>query len=361
MNGPPADGVETLLLRADADSRIGAGHFMRSLALAEAWRKRGGAVSFVSRCENSGLRRRLEASGIDLLPIERSHPDPDDLRCTRTAVCQQGADWLVVDGYNFDPAYHRGVREGDHRLLLIDDCADLAEYRADIILNQNIGAERLEYRCDPDTTMLLGNRYALLRPEFTRWREWTREVSPQAANLLVTMGGSDPDNASATVVAALTAFATPQFSVKVVVGALNPHGENIRDRAAACNGHEVEVVSAVEDMAELMAWADMAVSAAGSTCWELAFMGLPSLLLVLGPDQRAIAEGMQRAGAAVHIESVSGEIAAALTALAGERSARARMSERCRRFVDGNGAARVVGAMRDGDPVQLSEGRDHVG
>ena len=361
MTGQRVDGVDTLLLRADADSRIGAGHFMRSLALAEAWRAQGGAVSFVSRCENSGLRRRLETSGIGLLPIERSHPDPDDLRRTRTAVCQQGADWLVVDGYNFDPTYHEGVREGDHRLLLIDDCADLAEYRADIILNQNIGAERLEYRCDPDTALLLGNQYALLRPEFTRWREWTRQVPPQAANILVTMGGSDPDNASATVVAALATIAAPRLSVKVVVGALNPHGEDIRRRAAACTGHQVEVVSAVEDMAELMAWTDMAVSAAGSTCWELAFMGLPSLLLVLGPDQRAIAEGMQRASAAVHVEEASGEIAAGLKALVEDQAARVQMSERCRRFVDGHGAARVVAAMHGGDSEQLFEGRDHGG
>ena len=111
----------------------------------------------------------------------------------------------------------------------------------------------------------------------------------------------------------------------------------------------MEVISAVDDMAALMSWADMAVSAAGSTCWELAFMGLPSLLLVLSPDQTEIARGMERAQAAIRLGQDGSDIMpGAIGDLAVDEVARLLMSERCRALIDGRGCARVVAAMGSG-------------
>src|SRR4051812_29101308 len=106
-----------LLIRADASVRMGSGHLMRCLALAQAWRARGGSVTFLSHCENTRLRSRIEAAGHDFLPLEIPHPDPLDLRTTLSVLDGSGieapqaaTDWLVLDGYHFDSSYQQAVR-----------------------------------------------------------------------------------------------------------------------------------------------------------------------------------------------------------------------------------------------------------
>jgi spore coat polysaccharide biosynthesis predicted glycosyltransferase SpsG len=102
----------------------------------------------------------------------------------------------------------------------------------------------------------------------------------------------------------------------------------------------------VVNMPELMAWANVAVSAGGSTCWELAFMGLPSVILVLADNQKPIAEGLDRAGVAVNLGwngQISAErLAGTLIKLASSLDLRQRMSYRGQLLIDGNGSRRVV-------------------
>jgi UDP-2,4-diacetamido-2,4,6-trideoxy-beta-L-altropyranose hydrolase len=356
----------TLLVRADAGPQIGTGHLMRSLALAHAWQSAGGRATFVTCCSVEGLRARIQAAGAGLLALERPHPDPADLAATlallarvRSQSASPEPTWIVLDGYQFDPAYQQAIRRAGCRLLVIDDMAHLAHYHADLLLNQNLGAEQLNYPCDADTALLLGCRYALLRPEFQRWRSFRRETPKTARKLLVTLGGADPDNATATVIAALERLDLPQLEVKVMVGAANSHVKTLREQLRR-SSQRIELLTDPPDVPELMAWADVAVSAAGSTCWELAFMQLPALLLVLAENQEQVARRVSAAGAATCLGRaqqpaaghrpeggrVAAEIAEALSQLCRRRSRRAGQSQAGRRLLDGRGADRVVGVMQ---------------
>jgi spore coat polysaccharide biosynthesis predicted glycosyltransferase SpsG len=137
--------------------------------------------------------------------------------------------------------------------------------------------------------------------------------------------------------------------IKVLVGVANPHLgalQRLTDRARA-----VEIICDADNMAEIMAWADLAVAAGGSTCWELAYMGLPMALVVLADNQRAIAVGLDREGAAINLGwhgSLNTEhtttMLAALLRDAGRRHA---MSRRGRDLVDGRGASRVVATLME--------------
>jgi spore coat polysaccharide biosynthesis predicted glycosyltransferase SpsG len=113
--------------------------------------------------------------------------------------------------------------------------------------------------------------------------------------------------------------------------------------------YPIQVQQNVTNMPELMAWADMAISAGGSTCWELAFMGLPSILLILADNQRAIAQKLATLNLAVnlgwHQDVTIEEIGLALRESIGDRPKRETMSKRERELVDGNGARRVVSEM----------------
>ena len=155
-----------LVFRVDADAGIGMGHLMRCLALAQGAQARGAHITFLSHCETIALRSRVEAAGFVFIPIEHSHPAPGDLPRTLDMLKELAANWVVLDNYYFDSAYQAAIRQAGYRLLAIDDVGHLAEYHADILLNQNIGAEKIRYRCDPDTRFLAGTRYVLLRPEF---------------------------------------------------------------------------------------------------------------------------------------------------------------------------------------------------
>ncbi len=349
---PPA----TLLVRADAGPQIGTGHLMRSLALAQAWRSAGRAATFITCCKVEGLRDRIHDAGARLVPLQRPHPDPTDLRATLAVVAEARSEsksssaasnptWLVLDGYHFDAAYQRALRDAGARVMVVDDLAHQRHYHADVLLNQNLGAEDLDYACDTDTVLLLGCRYALLRPEFRRFGSFRRETPKTARRLLVTLGGADPDNVTAKVIAALASGDLSRLHAKVMVGSANPHLETLRDQVRHGPGN-IELLTDVTDVAGPMAWADLALSAAGSTAWELAFMQVPVVLLTLAENQEPIARQMAAAGAATSLgrtENLTADtIAQQVTALCRRRNRRAAQSRAGRRLVDGRGAERVV-------------------
>jgi spore coat polysaccharide biosynthesis predicted glycosyltransferase SpsG len=215
---------------------------------------------------------RLAAVGQSVHWLDRPAPDDADLSMTLSVARDLGADWLVLDGYHFDPAYQEAVRTTGLRLLVIDDMAHHVKYFADLLVNQNLESERLRYHIPPDTALLLGPRYALLRSEFERWRGWQRPIAPEARRVLVTLGGSDAGDAMAIVTDALQEF--PEFEVRIVLGAGH---WRCPDAWAVVPREGTRYLRDVRSMAEHMAWADLAISGSGSTAWELAFMGLPSL------------------------------------------------------------------------------------
>ena len=337
-----------LVIRADANARMGTGHLMRCLALAQGWKARGGQTTFITVCESDGLRHRLSDEGFQVITLERSYPDPADWEITSQVLAEYRGAWLVLDGYHFDPAYQRQVKEAGHRLLVIDDTAHLSHYYADVLLNQNINAEWLYYSREPYTRLLLGTRYVLLRSEFLAWRGWHREIPQVARKVLVTMGGGDPDNVTLKVIHALQKVEVDELEAVVVVGGSNPHVEVLQSEAQGSR-FKIRLERDVLDMPALMAWADLAVSAGGSTCWEIAFMGLPVLVLVWAANQRDVAEGLGEIGAALnlgwHEQATPTHIAQAITRLLLSPQVRAEMSCKAQGMVDGVGAGRAMMAM----------------
>jgi len=295
------------------------------------------------------------------VPVAYPYPDPRDLQNTldilRTCSAEAREDqkseignptWLVLDGYHLDPIYQQAVRAAVFRLLVIDDMAHLPAYHADILLNQNLGAEKLNYYCDPDTTLLLGSRYALLRQEFLAWHGWQREISDMGRKVLVTMGGGDPDNVTLKVIHALDQVHVDGLEAVVVVGGSNPHYE-ILHSAIRNLQLKIRLERNASNMAELMAWADVAVSAGGSTCWELLFMGLPSVVLALAENQRGIADELEKAGVTTNLgwfSRVSEDvIAVTLSVLTKADERRCQMSKSGQQLVDGFGSRRIVQTM----------------
>ena len=343
-------GRKVLLLRADGGAQIGAGHLMRGLALGQAWREAGGEVYFITGCCEEGLLRRLGDEGFSVHPLKHPYPHEEDLEFTGSCLAQHRGAWLVLDGYHFDGLYHQRVKAAGARLMIIDDMGHLPFYHADLVLNQNIHAADLAYSCPLETRFLRGPRYALLRREFLRWKEWKREIPVTARKILVTLGGSDPDKVTLKVIHALQKIDLPGMEVSVVVGATNPNQEEIQ-RQMAPLAPTFRLLTAVEDMPRWMAWADMAISAGGSTVWEMAFMGLPNLVLVLAENQFPAAGRLGQEGISGNLgwaDSISpAQISAATMNMALAPEKRREMAEKGKGLVDGLGGRRVAAEMKE--------------
>ncbi|HYM00731.1 MAG TPA: UDP-2,4-diacetamido-2,4,6-trideoxy-beta-L-altropyranose hydrolase [Blastocatellia bacterium] len=341
--------MNTLLIRADATGKIGAGHVMRCLALAEAWQANGGRVTLLSHCENPRLEKRIESCGFAFRRVTAPHPAASDVRETIELIETLRPAWVALDGYQFDTDYQRAIRGADVSLLVVDDFAHLSHYHADIVLNQNIDAADLPYKCDPDTELLLGPRYSLLRREFLSRGDRDRSIPQVATKILVTLGGADAGNATLQVVEALKQVRVQGFTARIVAGPFNPHFDLLCE-AVRTRGRDFEVLSDVADMADQMAWADLTISAAGSTCWELAFMGSPSILMVTANNQCGIAAGLDKAGAAISLGWFdmlpSKELSDKLAELMLNQALRQEMSRLSKELVDGRGAQRIVNALQ---------------
>ncbi len=334
-----------MVIRADGGPQIGSGHIMRCLALAQAWQRQGGRVTLIGRCGSEALLQRLRAAYVEVVPIATPHPDPGDLELLLQTLANCSAAWVVTDGYHLNGSYQKAIRSQGHPLLVIDDNAHLRAYHADVVLNQNLSADNLKYKLDKDTIPLLGTRYALLRQEFFQWRSRPCLISPIARRVLVTLGGGDPDNVTLRVIEALKQMDIPGLQARIVVGHANPFRSEL-DQALFGTRGNLKLLSHAPDMPALMDWADVAVAAGGSTCWELAFMGLPNILLVLADNQRKIAAELAQRGASKDLgwhSSVSTEtLRQTLTDLMLSEESRRSMHLALKPLVDGEGADRVV-------------------
>ncbi len=287
----------TLLIRADANAVIGTGHVMRCLALAQAWRDDGGHAVFVMVAPDASVRERLLKEAVEIIEIGEPAGTEADVARTSSIAREHDAAWVVVDGYQFGADY----------------------------------------------------QYCLLRREFNEWRKWKRQIPSSGHRVLVTMGGSDPENFTARAIEALNLIDDDKLEASVLVGGSNVRFESL-ERVAAQAGRNISLHRDVSNMADQMAWADVAISAAGTTCWELCLLGLPAIVVDLAENQKPVAQELNRRGCAIHMggpTDVSAEkLATEVKRLLRSRKDREAMSSRCRQMVDGRGANRVVVALR---------------
>jgi UDP-2,4-diacetamido-2,4,6-trideoxy-beta-L-altropyranose hydrolase len=349
--------MNALLIRADASTAIGTGHVMRCLALAHAWKRVvGGPVTFFTSCDSDALVERVIASGCDVRRVERPYPETGDRERLEEAArsAKDGGARVVVDGYHFDDAFRTALRP-HARVLVLDDIAHQPHYDADLLLNQNVAAHRGMYDGRTSARLLLGPRHALLRPEFIRVESGgAAPISTSSQTLpvrvLVTLGGSDPDDITNRVLDALDSVHAA-LTVRVLVGPSNPHLDALRARAAH-RALAVELVVAPDDVAVHMTWADIAVSSAGSTIWELFHLGVPSALVTVADNQGENARAAEAAGAALDVQEgttadLEDRVHDAVSMLAADHGTRARISAKARELVDGRGAERVAMALSE--------------
>jgi UDP-2,4-diacetamido-2,4,6-trideoxy-beta-L-altropyranose hydrolase len=310
-----------IAFRTDASLKIGTGHVMRCLTLADALRERGAQSTFICRPHAGHLLDLIQQRGHTakaLAPADDAFTAPadpthakwlgtdwaSDVEQTRQALGDQVVDWLVVDHYALDRRWEKSLRPHTRRIMAIDDLAD-RPHDCDLLLDQNLGRQLKDYGglLSRHTQTLIGPAYALLRPEFARWRDHSlqRRAKPQLKNLLITMGGVDQANATGQVLDALARFELPtDLRITVVMGPAAPWLAQVQAQAAAMPC-PTQVQAGVSNMAQLMAESDLCIGAAGSTSWERCCLGLPTIQLALADNQKEAALALTQMSAALSI------------------------------------------------------------
>ena len=324
----------------DAATTTGLGHFVRCTALAGALAAAGAEIRFLLPGDTvPAADEQVRRAGWAAVP---GAEDPASV----AAAAGPGA-VVVVDSYRVDGGWLDRLgdlvgRDGG-RLAVVDDTADRA-FRADLVLNQNLGAERLRY---PGAgRVLAGPRYALLRPDFPRLRERAlaalEELPDRPASVLVLFGGTDTTGMASTAArAARRAF--PGARVRAVL----PAGTTGEDQ-------DVEWLGPVEAIAEEMLAADLVVSAGGTTVWELCCLARAAAVVAVAGNQRPAYELLGARGAILPVGDArvheAGELAARLRdAVAPPGTLRATAAAAAR-ITDGRGAERVASALLDRRP-----------
>ncbi len=357
-----------VVFRADASGNIGTGHIMRCLTLANALKSQGLECSFVCRPQLGDLIDLVKQSGYQVaeLPQIISDQQPAEQQIAHEhwlktdwltdamqtqAALNKPVDFLIVDHYALDARWEISMRQSINKIMVIDDLADRS-HDCDLLLDQNLGSTCQSYETlvPAHTKLLVGAEYALLRPEFAAIRSHSlrRRRATKPSRIMVSMGGVDKDNITSRVLTILDELETERdLEILTIMGPKAPWLRDIVSQARVSR-HPTTVLSNVKNMATLMAEADIAIGAAGSTSWERCALGLPTILVILAENQREVGRRLAASGAAELIDlddNFGSHMAASLRLLLDNDAARSAMSDGASAICDGSGVFKVARAV----------------
>ena len=315
--------MKRILIRCDASLMIGSGHVMRCRTLARDLQRHGAEVSFLCRRQHGDLINLLEQEFAVLALPEQDFADCSGLKgrdlysswlgCTQdqdAAQCLEVlaeagincASWIVADHYGLDATWEAQLlaglsgSDGAPKLLVIDDLADRT-HLADFLLDQNFFGsathQRYQDLLPPHCRQLLGPDYALLASEYALLHPLVVSRT-ELRRVLVFFGGVDRDNLSGRALEALMDPALSDLAVDVVLGLQNPHRHSVEELVAIRANTTLH--GPLPSLAGLMARADLAIGAGGSTTWERACLRLPSLVVAIAENQLPFSKALDQAG-----------------------------------------------------------------
>jgi UDP-2,4-diacetamido-2,4,6-trideoxy-beta-L-altropyranose hydrolase len=341
-----------ILFLADAGPDVGGGHVMRCLTLARALVERGAICAFVESRSAAPILRRFGWPPQTLLAMTGA----EDLAGLFTYAQEFAelfeADAVVVDHYGAGAGDEWRLRPGKRRIVILDDRADRPHDCA-LLIDPGYGRRPDAYAglVPSAAKVLAGPDYALVRPEFAQARP--RALSRRARHdpvrrALVSFGLTDVGGVTGRVVEALAGRLGDE-RLDAVLGPGAPSLEALDGLAR--RDRRVRLHVDVQDMVTLTADTDIAVGAGGSSVWERACLGLPTITVALADNQAPMARRLAEAGAAIALDArepdFEAQLAAAWTRLIDDRQLRWDLSQRSSDLCDGRGADRVAEAMLD--------------
>lgn len=328
-----------LAIRADASREGGAGHIMRTLALAQEWISRGGTCIYLSRTLPTAIKERLDEEGCQIQSL--SSDDADEI-----ASCLEklAARWLIIDHYELGRDFQRKLRlPAKTKLGVISDQGINDFFEPEMVIHANVSSAADYTEAPKHTTILPGADYVLLRKELLL----ARKKSPvsTAKNILISMGGSDPQEAGYIIASALIDSGILDDRIcRLLLGPAYPdHG-----KAHSLSHPAIELVHSPPNMAGHYVWADAAICSPSVTSLELAHIGVPMAVCLTAENQSLVAKALIDETAALLVGNFLGEPSIKtdiLSLLLNDSETRLALSKRASSMIDGHGASRICDQM----------------
>lgn len=348
---------QTALIRCDASTRVGYGHIVRCVALAEKMQHDWQWHVIFAITEDAGGIRYATQHGFAV----ESLPEPADAQregeWLSSLVERHHASALILDVRSELPRDAvRAIRDAGTLVVSIDDISE-RRIAADLAFYPPVPqVSEMDWR-GFDGQLHTGWPWIMMPPQFAAQAVNDKPSSKEMPSLLITMGGSDPAGLTLKVLAAIDAM-SEAFTTRVVLGAGFTQHDALSDWLANAR-RPYEILRNPPSMAAVMADADLAIASFGATAYELACIGVPALYLCLSADHARSATALDAAGVAVNLgehDKVSAiDIRTALQRWLQDAGMRAQAGERARQLIDGLGAARIASAIHESWRVRQHE------
>ncbi|MBU1487206.1 hypothetical protein KKH56_04050 [bacterium] len=315
-----------IIFRVDGDFKIGLGHLVRSLTLAKSLREEGFEIGFLTMTPL--VEEAAKRQGYPGRPIKDKFGWPDTLRAN-----------LIITDINHTPAdYMRRLRATGARLVTFDDLGQGRDL-ADLIVDANLPSSSGSTGC------LYGPDYIILRKEFSQYARREKIIEREIRQILVSMGGSDPSNLTLKVAEALKGLDLPVLTNIIIGKAFGQKEELLK---SVEGGERFRIEEDVLDISEKMYRADLAVTSAGVTMFELACLGTPGVIIAQDEVQAKNLIPFKEQGLFIDLGLLPtiDKIRESVKRLALDANARLEMSRYAKKFVDGQGLFRVTRAIK---------------
>ncbi|CAH9056948.1 UDP-N-acetylglucosamine--N-acetylmuramyl-(pentapeptide) pyrophosphoryl-undecaprenol N-acetylglucosamine transferase [Pseudoalteromonas sp. CIP111854] len=354
-----------IAVRVDVNASIGAGHFMRCLALAVGFKntllqaKVEFKITFICADDiPKNYQSILSKHSFSLEEVYRHSNNNNqwlinDAQSVAKAISRfESIQLLIIDHYNIKKCWYvSSISTRVDKTLVIDDLAD-REHQCDFLLDQTLDAKALRYRglVPNNCKLLLGKAHMLLRDEFSSLRKKAlakRQSTQTIQNVLISLGGSDTSETNNIVIGAIEALNTSLLTpVNVVLVITSQCSELNYYHSTEQKYPWFSVQQNASNMAELMYQADIAIGASGSSAWERCCLGLPTLAIEFADNQALVLDKLSQRNALINLgkakELTQETVKNALSTIINKPEQYQNMSENAFECCDGKGVVRTI-------------------
>lgn len=303
--------MKNVVFIAHGGEKVGMGHIMRSLSLAKQFRIKNFNVTFISKYE-AGIdiikknNFNVEIIFIKDIPKELGFFYGNNKELLQETIQienylkQNKTDILIIDSYNVSYEFFKTLKKYVKCLVYIDDINKF-DYPVDVLINGNISGSYMNYKKENENEiLLLGIKYNLIRDEFCNISK--RKPKENIENIMITTGASDPYNMTFNILQFLINNIDIKDKLVHVIIGKGFNNSNITSISKFIKNYSnINLYNNPKKISNIMLKSDLAITAGGSTLYELCACGVPTLAFIYAENQRLTVERMEKEGYILNI------------------------------------------------------------
>ena len=293
---------KVILIRVDASPTIGAGHLMRMLALGQILVDSGHKVHFATIPHESDITACLDSEPFIVHRLKANSQQSDFISIANGLI----PDWIVLDSYSISTEFEQEIRRSGHKVVRINDLSEQHTV-ADVLLDQNFGADQFMHSVEPYTIKLTGLQHVLLRREFRKLSvRKTVNTDAEEIRFLIALGGGSQvtDVLHLVLIKILAQIFRPQWSLTLIIGRMGNNSTELQ-KVVKKFPFPIQVIKHTSSMAKEFLNSDIAIVSGGSIMWESLFMKVPFMAISLNARQNEYINILEKSNLCWHLGSIA--------------------------------------------------------